>query len=68
MATERFQQLIWQILQDCPGTHNLHADVRVVGRDQKEYDENVDRVMRKFEESGLTLNYDKCVLDANSMI
>lgn len=35
MATEKFQQLIWQILKDCPGAHNLHDDVRVVGRDQK---------------------------------
>ena len=67
MATEKFQQLIWQILKDCPGAHNLHDDVRVVGRDQKEHDENLDRVMQKFEENGLTLNYDKCVIGAESM-
>ena len=68
MATEKFQQLIWQILKDCPGAHNLHDDMRVVGRDQKEHDENLDRVMRKFEENGLTLNYDKCVIGADSMV
>ena len=39
MATEKFQQLIWQILKDCPGAYNLHDDVRVVGRDHKEHDE-----------------------------
>ena len=55
MATEKFQQLIWQILKDCPGAYNLHDDVRVVGRDHKEHDENLDRVMRKFEENGLTM-------------
>ena len=68
MATEKFQQLIWQILKDCPGAHNLHDDVRVVGRDQKQHDENLDRVMRKFEENVLTLNYDKCVIGADSMV
>ena len=67
MATEKFQQLIWQILRDCPGAYNLHDDVRVVGRDHKEHDENLDKVMRKFEEHGLTLNYEKCVIGAKSM-
>ena len=67
MATEKFQQLIWQILKDCPGAYNLHDDVRVVGRDHKEHDENLDKVMRKFEEHGLTLNYEKCVIGAKSM-
>ena len=67
MATEKFQQLIWQILKDCSGAHNLHDDVRVVGCNQDEHDENLERVMRKFEENGLTLNYDKCVISATSM-
>ena len=68
MATEKFQQLIWQILKDCPGAFNLHDDVRVVGRDDREHDENLNRVIYKFEENGLTLNYDKCVIGAKSMI
>ena len=67
MATEKFQQLIWQILKDCPGAYNLHDDVRVVERDHKEHDEHLDKVMRKFEEHGLTLNYEKCVIAAKSM-
>jgi len=58
MVTEKFQQLIWQ---------NLHDDVRVVGRDHKEHDENLDKVMCKFEEHGLTLNYEKCIIGAKSM-
>ena len=67
MATEKFQQLIWQILKDCPGAYNLHDDVRVVGRDHKEHDENFDKVMRKFEEHELTVNYEKCVIGAKCM-
>lgn len=31
MATEKFQQIIWQIIKDCPGAHNMHDDLRVVG-------------------------------------
>ena len=55
MATGKFQQLIWQILKHCPGAYNCQDDVRVI-------DENLDKVMRKFIEHGLTLNYEKCVI------
>ena len=48
--------------------YNLHDDLRVVGADDKEHDENLDRVMRKPEESGLTLNYDKCDIGVGSMV
>ena len=47
----------WQILKDCPGTYNLHDSVRVLGRDHKKHDENLDKVIRKFEEHGLSLEY-----------
>ena len=67
MATEKFQQIVSQIIQDCPGTYNLHDDSRVVGTDDNEHDENLERVMRKLQESGLTLNYDKCEIGVPSM-
>ena len=50
-----------QMLKGSPGAYNLLDDKRVVGRDHKEHDENLDKVMRKFEEDGLTLNYEKSV-------
>ena len=59
MATEKFQQIVWQIIKDSPGAYNLHDDLRVTGADHKEHDENLERVMRELEECGLTLNYDK---------
>ena len=68
MATEKFQQIIWQVIKGCPGTYNLHNDLRVVGADDKEHDKNLDRVIRKLEESGLTLNYDKCDVSVSSMV
>ena len=32
----------------------------MVGTSEKEHDERLNQVMKKLEESGLTLNYDKC--------
>ena len=60
MATEKFQQIVWQIIKDSPGTYNLHDDLQVVGVDDKEHDKNLERVVHKLEENGLPLNYDKC--------
>ena len=42
MATAKFQLkvFIWQILKDCPGTHNIHDDIRVVGSSEEEHDES----------------------------
>ena len=67
MATEKFQNLIWQVLKDCPGTHNLHDDILVVGKDEREHDRNLEKTLQKLEECGLTLNYDKCLIGVNSM-
>ena len=60
MATEKFQHIIWQILKDCPGAHYIHDDIRVIGSLEEECNERLNQVMKKLEESGLTLNYDKC--------
>ena len=67
MATEKFQHIIWQILKDCPGAHNIHDDIRVIGASEEEHDERLNQVMKKLEESGLTLNYDKCQIGVSSM-
>ena len=39
-----------------------------MGADDREQDENLDRVMRKLEENGLTLKYEKCEIGVESMI
>lgn len=48
--------------------YNFYDDLRVVGVDDKEYDENLDRVMCKLEEFGFILNYDKCDIGVSSMV
>ena len=59
---------MWQVIKGCPGAYNLHDDLQVIGTDDKEHDKNLDRVMGKLEESGLTLNYDKCDIGVSSMV
>ena len=68
MKGKKFQQIVWQVIKGCPGAYSLHDDLRVVGADDKEHDENLDRVMRKLEESGLTLNCDKCDIGVINMV
>ena len=49
MATEKFQNLIWQVLKDCPGTHDLHDAILVLEKDQGEHDRNLERELQKLE-------------------
>ena len=50
MATDKFQHIIWQILKDCPGTHNIHDDIRVAGRSEEEHDKRLNKVIKRLEE------------------
>lgn len=56
------------MIRDCPGAYNLHNDLWVVGADDKEHDENLERDMCKLEESGLTLNYEKHEISVSNMV
>ncbi len=67
MATEKFNHIIRQILQDCPGAFNIHDDIIVGGRNEEEHDERVLKVVRKFEECGLTFNYEKTEFKVNKV-
>lgn len=49
-----------------PRKYNLHDDLCVFGADDREHNENLERVVHKLEESGLTLNY-KCEIGVSSM-
>ena len=59
MAIEKFQQIV---------VYNLRDDLQVIGANDKEHDENLDRVVHKLKESGLTLNNDKCEIGVDSMV
>ena len=59
MASEKFNHIIRQVVQDCPGAFNIHDDLIVGGVDDDQHDERVVAVVRKFAESGLTFNFEK---------
>ena len=67
MVTEKFQQIVWQVIKDCPGAYNLHDDLRLVGADDKEHDENLERVMSNLQENGITLSCENCEISVPSM-
>ena len=61
MATEKFQQIMSQVLSGLPGVHNLHDDIIVAGSTMQDLQDKVEATVRRLQEHGLTLNYDKCI-------
>ena len=59
-APECYQHVIHQVLEGCPGTHNISDDIIVYGRDQAEHDKRLDQVFQRLSSRGLTVNPEKC--------
>ena len=59
-APEIYQHVIQQSLQGCPGVRNISDDIIVFGKTQQEHDHNLNTVLVRLQECGLTLNGDKC--------
>ena len=63
MATEKFQQIISQVIKTCPGAYNMSDDIIIVGATQEEHDIRLEKVVQKLNEHGLTLNATKCQIN-----
>ena len=63
MATEKFQQIISQVIKDCPGTYNMSDEIIIVGASQEEHDIRLKKVVQKLNVHGLTLNATKCQIN-----
>ena len=59
-APEHFQRRISEILANLDGVVCLMDDVLIYGETQQQHDERLDKVLERLQESGLTLNADKC--------
>ena len=59
-ASEEFTEEIWCILQDYPGQLNMTDVVLVYGKTKEEHHENLMRVLKTLEVSGITVNTMKC--------
>ncbi|CAB3981207.1 Retrovirus-related Pol poly from transposon opus [Paramuricea clavata] len=59
-ASEHFQKQLEMVLKDCEGVCIEIDDILVHGKDTKEHDERLKKVLQKLEEANVTLNGDKC--------
>ena len=62
MATEKFQQIISQVIKDCPGAYNM-SDYIIVGATKEEHDIRLEKLVQKLNEHGLTVNATKCQIN-----
>ena len=67
MASEKFQQIVSQVIRGCPGAYNMSDDIVVVGRTEQEHDERLYKVVKTLAENGLTLNPNKCKIKLQSI-
>ena len=63
MAPDKFQQIVSQLIKDCPGTYNMSDDIIIVGATQEEPDILLEKVVQKLNKHGLTLNAIKCQIN-----
>jgi hypothetical protein len=59
-APATFQRMMSELLKDQPGTLVYMDDIIVSGSTLQEHDENLNRVLHKLQEHGLSLNDKKC--------
>ena len=59
-ASEQYQYEIQTALAGIEGQENISDDIIIHGRDQKEHDLRLEKVIVRLKERGLTLNAEKC--------
>lgn len=59
-APEMYNKIIQQTLGDLPGVNAIYDDVVVHGTTELEHRQNLEMVLKRLEDSGMTLNIDKC--------
>ena len=64
-APEIFQRMMSQMLSGLPGTVCMMDDVLVFGETQEEHDERLRTVLKRIQDSGMTLNPEKCEFSRN---
>ena len=67
-ASEMFQYINGQTLENCEGVYDISDDIIVAGMDQAEHDERLDKLMCRLEECGLFINEEKSVFGMSSLM
>ena len=60
-ASEMFQNAVENILSGLDGVMNLIDDAFIWGKTEEEHDRNLNAVLQRVQDKGLTLNSEKCV-------
>ena len=67
-APEIYQHAIQQVLAGCEGAQNISDDIIIHGRDMKDHDQKLDKVLQYLKKRGLTLNKEKCEFRMSKLI
>ena len=59
-APEKYQQIVRDVLRDCPGVANIADDLIIHGKGVEEHDRCLFAVLDRLSEVGLTVNGEKC--------
>ena len=63
--TEKFQQIISQVIKDCPGAYNMSDDIIIVGATQEEHDMRLEKVVQKLNEHVKLTSLSSCIWDTS---
>ena len=66
-ASEIFQNVISEQIQNIPGAINISDDIIVYGKSQEEHDTALHAVLKRFANTGLMLHPDKCEFNKSSL-
>lgn len=67
-APEKYQGIIRQTIADIPGVTNIADDIIVHGKDVKEYNESLLKLLRLLKERNLTLKREKCFFQMDRVV
>jgi hypothetical protein len=59
-APEMYNKIIHQALSGLPGVNSIYDDIVVHGKSEEEHNRNLEQLLCRLQEKGLTLNIDKC--------
>ena len=67
-AGEIFQETVREITRDIVGCINISDDILVFGRNQKEHDQNLEKLFKRAREKEITFNKDKCKFNKDNSL
>jgi len=66
-APEVYQRTVSELLQDLDGCETIVDDILIWGKDLKEHDERLEKVLTRIQKNNLKLNKDKCEFRKSSL-